>query len=287
MARSIRKSLGELDDGYLIKTERGERIFAEGDRVYFLRNDRDLGVKNGTLGTIVEIDDQSLKVAFKDGSDKLHHETFSLDRYNELDYGYAATIHKAQGVTVDRSFMLPSPYMDRHATYVGMTRHRENVELFWSKEEFSTYDAMVSTLSRERSKDCSLDYVTREFAYSRGIDPEELLRLENYHAEASPNHDAILDMAELRRDVETHNPELLQELTQRMTDDPEVELDLQNKPEKDVPDWYADLFYGFDKKLEAKEDFNDLFYGLDVDLSTLSDKNAPEKEVGDDQEIEF
>ncbi len=66
-----------------------------------------------------------------------------------------------------------------------------------------------------------------------------------------------------------------------------IELDLQNKLEKNVPDWYADLFYGFDKKQEAKEDFSDLFYGLDVDLSTLSDKNEHEKEVGNDQEIKF
>ena len=33
-------------------TERGAREFAAGDRVYFLRNERGLGVKNGTLGTV-------------------------------------------------------------------------------------------------------------------------------------------------------------------------------------------------------------------------------------------
>jgi hypothetical protein len=30
-----------------------------------------------------------------------------------------------------------------------------------------------------------------------------------------------------------------------------------------------------------------VFYGLDVDLSKLADNNAVEKEVGDEQEIEF
>ena len=43
------------DDG-TITIERGERAFAPGERVMFLRNDRELGVKNGTLGTVAEVD---------------------------------------------------------------------------------------------------------------------------------------------------------------------------------------------------------------------------------------
>src|SRR3546814_6143437 len=42
---------GALGEDVAIKIERGERMFAEGDRVMFLRNERELGVKNGSLGT--------------------------------------------------------------------------------------------------------------------------------------------------------------------------------------------------------------------------------------------
>jgi ATP-dependent exoDNAse (exonuclease V) alpha subunit len=42
------------DDG-TITVERGERHFARGERVIFLKNNRELGVKNGTLGTVVEV----------------------------------------------------------------------------------------------------------------------------------------------------------------------------------------------------------------------------------------
>jgi ATP-dependent exoDNAse (exonuclease V) alpha subunit len=79
--------------------------------------------------------------------------------YNHLDHGYAATIHKAQGVTVDRSYLLGSKYLDAHASYVGMTRHRESVDLFYSQEEFPNYIDLVKSLSRERAKDVSLDYL--------------------------------------------------------------------------------------------------------------------------------
>jgi Ti-type conjugative transfer relaxase TraA len=175
MARSLRQSLGELNDGHAIQTERGERQLSSGDRIYFLKNDRDLGVKNGTLGTVLDINDKTLSVQVdKEGVNRPHTVAFSTERYNHLDYGYAATIHKAQGVTVDRTYVLASSYLDRHACYVAMSRHRDGAELFWSKDVFPEYDKMVEGLSRERAKDITLDYshdaVKAEFARYRGMD---------------------------------------------------------------------------------------------------------------------
>jgi len=40
-----------------------------------------------------------------------------------------------------------------------MSRHRESVELFWSKEEFREEESLINTLSRDRSKDVALDYI--------------------------------------------------------------------------------------------------------------------------------
>jgi len=176
VARALRQSLGELGEDHLIKTERGERQFAEGEQIYFLKNDRDLGVKNGTLGMIMGVDHDSLTVRIDTGvSDKSQDIKFSTAKYNHLDYGYAATIHKGQGITVDRFFVLASQYLDRHATYVALTRHRDGAEIFWSKEEFPSYDAMANTLGRERAKDITLDHVRWEFdkasfAAHRGLD---------------------------------------------------------------------------------------------------------------------
>ena len=42
-----------------IEVERGARDFASGDRVMFLQNERGLGVKNGTLGTVEQVSEQS------------------------------------------------------------------------------------------------------------------------------------------------------------------------------------------------------------------------------------
>ena len=110
------------DDG-AIAIERGERAFAPGDRVMFLRNDRELGVKNGTLGTVAEATKDSMRVIL-DGKEG-RAVGFNLRDYGAVEHGYAATVHKSQGATVDRVFVLATPGMDRHLAYVGMTRHRD------------------------------------------------------------------------------------------------------------------------------------------------------------------
>jgi hypothetical protein len=161
LARAQLEKEGALGISVAIPTERGERLFASGDRIYFLKNDRGLGVMNGTLGTVEQVTPYRLTVRLdpvgKDPS-SLRQVQLELQHYPHIEHGYAATIHKAQGVTVDRSYILASPYLDRHATYVAMTRHRQSADVFWSKDQFKNEKALFSILGRERAKDWSLDY---------------------------------------------------------------------------------------------------------------------------------
>jgi Ti-type conjugative transfer relaxase TraA len=115
------------------ETNDGVRSFAPGDRIVFLENDRDLGVKNGTLATVRQVAENRL-VAVPDGSTRAV--SVPMGDYRAVDHGYATTIHKTQGATVDRSFVLASNRMDRHLTYVAMTRHRDSVELHAGVDAF-------------------------------------------------------------------------------------------------------------------------------------------------------
>jgi len=234
LARGLRQAQGELGDDHSLQTERGTRLFAEKDRIYFLQNDRDLGVKNGTLGTVGRIQGDMLTVQLdKSEGQKIPRTiTFSTERYAHLDHGYAATIHKSQGVTVDRAYILASRYMDGHATYVGMSRHRESVDVFYSREEFANEQALATTLGRERSKDVSLDYQQdllveprTEHAAPLTRQPERLLpsldqhslqRYEKTLQQAAKNYDQRLKSADLPRrgdfsdfkaQFEANNPE--------------------------------------------------------------------------------
>ena len=195
LARERLRAAGALGAEHRVATERGERAFAAGDRIMFLRNERGLGagpgrggvaVKNGSLGTVLAVDGEGERLRVRldgpGGTGTVREVTFSVRAYGHVDHGYAATVHKAQGVTVDRAHVLASTHMDRHAAYVALTRHREGVALHWSAEELGSREGLSRTLGRERAKDTSLDYgagqepgtgegSARRYAERRGLDP--------------------------------------------------------------------------------------------------------------------
>ena len=168
-ARERMREAGDLGDDTHVAVERGARNFASGDRVMFLQNERGLGVKNGTLGTIEQVSTQSMTVQTDDGRSV----RFDLKDYNRIDHGYAATIHKAQGVTVDRTHLLATPGMDAHGSYVALSRHRDAVDLHYGRDDFANQDRLVRTLSRDRAKDMASDYEradpAQSYAERRGI----------------------------------------------------------------------------------------------------------------------
>ena len=99
--------------------------------------------------------------------------------YKHLDYGYAATVHKAQGTTVDRSYVLATSHFDRHTAYVALSRHRDNAALFYASDDFggrshratdeSVRQRFMDTLSRARPKELAHDYLERETGSERGL----------------------------------------------------------------------------------------------------------------------
>jgi Ti-type conjugative transfer relaxase TraA len=166
MARGKMREAGALGADATIKSARGEREFASGDRIIFLRNERGLGVKNGTLGRVEQTIAQTMAVHTDDGREVV----FDTKDYAHIDHGYAATIHKAQGMTVGRAHVLATPGMDSHSAYVAMSRHRDGLALHYGRDDFADQSKLVRTLSRARGKDMVGDYKPEQaFAELRGI----------------------------------------------------------------------------------------------------------------------
>src|SRR3546814_1310832 len=87
-ARERLVAQGELGENIAVRTERGIRQFADNDRILFLKNEREMGVKNGTLGTIEKAAPDRLAVRLDDG----RRVTVDLKSYAHVDHGYAATV---------------------------------------------------------------------------------------------------------------------------------------------------------------------------------------------------
>lgn len=183
LARADMKAGGRLCNEVSISATAGKRELAEGDRILFTKNDRTLGVKNGHLGTIERIDfdpSANIRLAIRmdhDGSlvmvtpDAIQGK--QREAYNHIEYGYAVTTHKAQGVTVDHAFVLGLG--NKEMGYVQMTRHRETCELFLTAKEIdqleeAAEEALFEEFGDIEATEKMIAYMER-IANELGIEP--------------------------------------------------------------------------------------------------------------------
>ena len=149
-------------------------VLTSGDRIVFLRNNAEMGVKNGQFASVLSVEGDKLTVQL-DGQDKEKQTPFvlSIKDYGDIDYGYAATVHKTQGVTLDKAFVYAGGKgWNRHLAYVALTRHRDGVKLYASSLDHANLSELSKHLSREEYRDNVLDFPL-SYASHRGFDPEE------------------------------------------------------------------------------------------------------------------
>jgi conjugative relaxase-like TrwC/TraI family protein len=202
----------------------GDQEFAVGDRIVTLRNQRRrLGVANGTRGTVTAVDLAAgvLEVRTDDGR------AVRLPRWylsgsprhprRQVDYGYAITGHKSEGMTTDRAFTLGSEDIYKEWGYTAMSRGRLENRLYLVvggnplAEELDVLGQpkqdplamIVRTLGRSRAKRLALDHLVAARPEAAELSSGELqARLEQAAAllEQRPQPAAQSGPAELRQD---------------------------------------------------------------------------------------
>lgn len=142
--------------------------FFEGDRVLFTAKQYRLGVLNGDFGTVEAVNGNRIGVlldrqkitedGLRDIRVVLREKDLTVRAFGRkrdlLRLGYATTVHRAQGSTVDRSFVLAGGWMqDKEMAYVQMSRAREHTRIFCDQptagEDLSE---LARAMSRSREK---------------------------------------------------------------------------------------------------------------------------------------
>ncbi len=106
-----------------------ERPYQAGDDIVCLRNDRRLGVCNGTRATVEAVDPDAGTLTVRAEGRRVVLPAVYLDDGN-VAHGYATTIHKSQGATFDRGLLLGTDELYRERGYVGMSRGRQTNHLY-------------------------------------------------------------------------------------------------------------------------------------------------------------
>ena len=156
----------------MIALEQVERVFQVGDRILCRHNQSRLGVLNGDLATVTDVDQENRSLTVRLDRDPEARELpgWYLER-GDVDYGYAMTGHKAQGVTSDRTFVVVDGASDREWAYVAMSRGRQTNTLYLANPEpadeqcahlthqdsHDSLDGLIAALNRSAAQTAAID----------------------------------------------------------------------------------------------------------------------------------
>ena len=138
----------------------------------------DFKVERGEAGTVPSV---LISARTEDGRAVSFHHDEIRDWYGNirLDHGYALTITSAQGLTVDRTFLLADARPSRETIYPAATRHREGLDIYVNRapltldiahrradndREVAVTDTEIRAYlaerwSRSQPKEAALDYM--------------------------------------------------------------------------------------------------------------------------------
>ncbi len=126
-ARAHRQTAGQLVGPTL---ELDGRPYQTGDRVMTLRNQRRLGVRNGTFATVTAVDTEQRALTIRTDQATIHELPAAYLDAGHVRHAYATTIHKAQGITVDQALVLGNDTLYQEAGYVALSRGRKDNRIY-------------------------------------------------------------------------------------------------------------------------------------------------------------
>jgi Ti-type conjugative transfer relaxase TraA len=144
--RDLRLKRGELGPSTRFETKHGQAEFSRNDRIQFTGTDKRGGIYNGQAGTVQSIEGATITVML-DGKQK---GTIRFDAtvFQEFRHGYAGTIYKGQGRTIDQTYLFHSKHWRSAASYVALTRHSHRTQLFVARETAASIHELAWQIAR-------------------------------------------------------------------------------------------------------------------------------------------
>ena len=139
-----------------METERGTLRIGEGDRVAFRGTDKRRGIYNGALGKVEAIDGATLHVR----SDRGRMIVVDTREFSDIDLGYAGTIYRGQGKTLDQTYLLHTKHWRDASSYVAMTRARGDTRVYVASDQARDLDELARQFGRQQNRGSSLRFVT-------------------------------------------------------------------------------------------------------------------------------
>jgi Ti-type conjugative transfer relaxase TraA len=164
--RQVRRDRGELaGTDTRFETKHGEADFAPGDRVQFTDTLKFARIYNGNVGTISEIDAEIgvIRARLDAASGQKGREVeWCASEFIGFRHGYAGTIYKGQGRTLDHTYLYHTHHWRSAASYVALTRQRESAQVFVATETARNAEDLARQMARGEIKAASVAWATAD-----------------------------------------------------------------------------------------------------------------------------
>ena len=161
--RMVRKERGELGRDHRFETKHGAADFAVGDRVQFTDTLKAARIYNGNAGSITAIDAATgvmrARLDAPAGAEP-REVVWSASEFAGFRHGYAGTIYKGQGKTLDETYLLHTHHWRQASSYVALTRQREKAQVFVATETARDVRELARQMRRSEVKSASVAYAT-------------------------------------------------------------------------------------------------------------------------------
>ncbi|WP_341788960.1 AAA family ATPase [Rickettsia endosymbiont of Lasioglossum villosulum] len=131
--------------------------YMAGDRILFKTTIKDLQIENGEFATITSVSNDKFVTKTDSGKEI---------EFNPQDvsfkHGYASTVYKAQGASIKDVYVLHNLAGNSRNSYVAMTRHIEEVKLYYNREATRNMASLISQLSKIDNRLSSINFKTLE-----------------------------------------------------------------------------------------------------------------------------
>ena len=128
-----------------------QKSFKINEKIIFSKNIRNSPIKNGVIGTITDIKNGQITTKLQNGKSY----SFNINDYNYIDYAYAITDIKSQGVSANSVLVVAnSRISSKNSFYVQITRAKQDIEVITDNQEL-----LQKRIRKESNKASTLNYI--------------------------------------------------------------------------------------------------------------------------------
>jgi len=146
----------------------GANYYMKNDRILIKQTNKELGLTNGDLAEIIYVSKERFTIENAQGKEI----SFDPSKYSGFSYGYATTVFKAQGQSINDVFVLHDGFATIRNSYVALSRNIKELNLYINSGSTRDNEHLIKQLSYDPDSSSSLNYFTKKDLEKRKLESD-------------------------------------------------------------------------------------------------------------------